>query len=98
MSKTKLPLLSDAAVLHLWDTHVSTPDAKRPLTDDDKIAFARAVLAAQVPAAWLDKDSLVRLSKPHVAGCAAAIENRPRGGFVPIAIIPENNHAEGADQ
>ncbi|CUJ53155.1 Uncharacterised protein [Achromobacter xylosoxidans] len=93
-SPIKLPAVADAAILHLWDTHVSTPDAKRPLTDDDKIAFARAVLAAQVPAAWLNEGSLVRLSKPHVAGCAAAIENRPRGGFVPIALIPENNHEQ----
>ncbi|CAB3919891.1 hypothetical protein [Achromobacter ruhlandii] len=91
-SPIKLPPLEDAAILRLWDTHVGEPDTKRPLTDADKIAFARAVVAAQPPAAWLNMDSLARLSKPHVAGCAAAIENRPRGGFVPIAVIPENNH------
>lgn len=84
-SPIKLPPMPN----ELW----ATLDADQ---EDRVYAYAeqavRDALAAQVPVAWLNKDSLVRLSKPHVAGCAAAIENRPRGGFVPIAIIPENNH------
>jgi hypothetical protein len=43
--------LTDAAILHRWDTHVGEPDAKRPLTDADKIDFARAVLALATPIA-----------------------------------------------
>jgi hypothetical protein len=33
-------------ILHLWDTHVGDPTQKLPLTDKDKLAFARAVLQA----------------------------------------------------
>lgn len=35
--------LMDAQVLHRWDTHVGDPTPSRPLTDDDKLAFARAI-------------------------------------------------------
>jgi hypothetical protein len=38
--------LTDARILHLWDTHVGEPMPELPLADADKIAFARAVLAA----------------------------------------------------
>lgn len=38
------PQPSDAHLLHLWSEYVGEPTAKRPLTDKDKIAFARAVL------------------------------------------------------
>jgi hypothetical protein len=42
--------LSDERILHLWDTHVAyetNPNRPKqpPLTDKDKLAFARAVLA-----------------------------------------------------
>lgn len=46
--------LTDERILHLWDTHVgyeSFPDVANPLEDKDKIAFARALLAASPPAA-----------------------------------------------
>ena len=38
--------LGEDAILHLWDTQVGEPTEKYPFTDKDKIAFARAVLAA----------------------------------------------------
>jgi hypothetical protein len=43
--------IGDERILHLWDTHVAyETNAKRPqqppLTDKDKLAFARAVIAA----------------------------------------------------
>ena len=41
--------LNDAQILHLWDTHVGEPTDKLPLTDDDKIGFARAVLYLASP-------------------------------------------------
>lgn len=95
MSKPNLPPLptADSPAMEEyadgWKTWPAQPDY---YTVAQMTAYAeeavRQALAAQVPVAWLNKDSLVRLSKPHVAGCAAAIENRPRGGFVPITIIP----------
>jgi hypothetical protein len=48
----------------------------------------REALAALEPVAYLNAEALDRLQKPYVAGCAAALENAPRGGFVAIAIIP----------
>jgi len=49
--------VSDAGILHIWDGFVSEPTASRPLTDGDKIAFARAVLAAsRVPVASVAVD------------------------------------------
>jgi hypothetical protein len=39
--------MTDEEIVHLWDTHVNSPTAKYPLTEGDKIAFARAILAAQ---------------------------------------------------
>jgi hypothetical protein len=36
---------SEAELLYLWDTYVGDPTAKYPFTDDDKVVFARAVLA-----------------------------------------------------
>jgi hypothetical protein len=39
------PDLSDERILRVWDTHVNEPTAKLPLTDADKINFARGVLA-----------------------------------------------------
>lgn len=43
--------LTDAEILHLWDTHVGEPTATRPLDPNDKLQFARAVLhrAAAAP-------------------------------------------------
>jgi|GEM_PF-5032964 len=38
--------LSDAEIHHLWDTHVGEPSPSWPLEDKDKLAFARAILAA----------------------------------------------------
>jgi hypothetical protein len=38
--------MNDRRILHLWDTHVGDPTQERPLTDADKLAFARAVLAS----------------------------------------------------
>lgn len=37
------PLLTDSMILHHWDAYVGEPDAKHPLTDADKIAFARII-------------------------------------------------------
>jgi hypothetical protein len=51
--------LTDARILHLWDTRVGELTESCPLTDDDKLAFARAVLydaaapgAAALPAGF----------------------------------------------
>jgi len=51
----KAQSISDERILHLWDTHVAyETNANRPkqppLTDKDKLAFARAVLYASVEA------------------------------------------------
>ena len=65
MASAPVAALTDAAILHRSATHVGQPDAARPLTDADKIAFARAVLAdagapvareAKKPVAWLYRD------------------------------------------
>jgi hypothetical protein len=40
-------VITDARILHIWDTHVGEPTASLPLTDADKISFARAVLAGE---------------------------------------------------
>jgi hypothetical protein len=45
LAKPQPVALTDEAILHRWDTHVGEPDAKRPLTDGDKIDFARACIA-----------------------------------------------------
>jgi hypothetical protein len=55
--------LTDAAILHRWDTHVGEPDAKRPLTDADKIDFARVI----------EREVLATLSAP-VAQPGEAVE------------------------
>lgn len=39
--------LSDERILHVWDTHVGSVSETCPLTDRDKLAFARAVLRLQ---------------------------------------------------
>jgi hypothetical protein len=40
------PGLTDAEILHRWDIYVSEPCASYPLTDSDKIDFARAIESA----------------------------------------------------
>lgn len=45
-----LSTLTDEQILHRWDAYVGEPTPKRPLTDADKLAFARAILAASTPA------------------------------------------------
>lgn len=47
--------MSDERLLHLWDTHVSDPTVDHPLTDGDKLRFARAVRACAAPAGALRK-------------------------------------------
>lgn len=36
-------ILTDERVMHLWDTRVGEPCDKHPLTDTDKLHFARAI-------------------------------------------------------
>jgi hypothetical protein len=45
------PDITRERILHLWDIHVGEPTVGRPLTDHDKVNFAKAVLyrAAQQP-------------------------------------------------
>lgn len=38
--------LSEERILRLWETHVGEPTSSRPLTDSDKVNFARSVLYA----------------------------------------------------
>lgn len=40
------PTLSNEQILHLWDTRVGSVSETWPLSDKDKLNFARAVLAA----------------------------------------------------
>ena len=40
----QVPVLTDAMILHRWDTHVGPISVGSPINDFDKIAFARAVL------------------------------------------------------
>lgn len=37
---------TDAEILHIWAAHVGPISAAYPLSDDDKLAFARALLSA----------------------------------------------------
>ncbi len=44
ITKPELTNADEARILHVWDTHVGDPTSAQPLTDADKIAFARALL------------------------------------------------------
>lgn len=67
---------TDAELLAAWDSYVGAPTAKLPLTNSDKLAFARAVLAkwgtpagAGEVVAWVDERAISWLenSRAHSA-------------------------------
>lgn len=70
---------TDEAILHRWDTHVGDPTPERPLTDADKLDFARAVLAlassvSKPEASLLSHAELLR----ELCACSAADPGRGR--------------------
>lgn len=85
--------------MHLWDTHVGDPTEKLPLTRADKIAFARATLAAgsqavQVPAGkaqaarheigkWLNEGQLREINRQALAELCAGFDLLERAVQVP---------------
>lgn len=55
----------------------------------------REALAAQKPVAWMTEDGRVSTDVTK----RTAMPNASQGVFsIPLAIIPENDHVEGADQ
>jgi hypothetical protein len=82
-------------ILHKWDTHVGTPNDKHPFTDDDKIAFARAIIAqaraewvAELkPAAWMM--AMTEYPKPRFIFGSEDPTDIWGASYIPLAIIPK---------
>jgi hypothetical protein len=70
--------MTDAQILHLWDTRVGEPTASRPLSDSDKLAFARSILSAGSDAPLWNAYAEGRADEREEAqGLHAAIMNLP---------------------
>ncbi|MNV15615.1 hypothetical protein D3C71_1063460 [compost metagenome] len=78
-------VLTDAMILHRWACYVSEPSAAYPLTDADKIAFARAIESAllsklRAPVAEIHvgvsatgRDATICIMQPHADGSITTI-------------------------
>lgn len=62
--------LTDERILHLWDSYVNYETGRRsaqgmPLTNDDKLQFARAVLRASGVRVWTEADQAAWMALPE---------------------------------